>query len=130
MGLFAVDCPYCAQTHLWFSGSPYGQLCKGCIDMLFDREKPSPELGGLRPKVHAFALLMEEKLAKNDHKPHWKKDGLSVTYEHFMEEVQELREEILGACRVKEACFEAADVACMAMMIADCLGGLQLREPA
>ena len=75
----------------------------------------------LRPEVRAFALLMEERLRANDHKGGWKQCVGSWLLGRLIEEVGELREEMLVADTTGAHCVgdEAADVANFAMMIAD-----------
>ncbi len=86
----------------------------------------------LRPEVAAFAMLMEEKLLLNDHRPGWKNDAVGALVARLYEEVREL------VCAARdprdrdpadrrdpaEIGREAADVANFAMMIADVCGGL------
>ncbi len=94
-----------------------------------DRGRPDP-LTGMRPQVASFALLMEHKLQENDGvKPHWKAQGLSVLWAHLQTELTELWNAFDGESREAIA-LEAADVACLAMMIADTCGGLDGRPTA
>ena len=93
-----------------------------------DRGTPDPTTG-LRPSVMAFARLMELKLAANDDaKPHWKQDGLSVTWAHLQREVVELFDSFESGTP-RDMALEAADVGCLAMMIADITGGLYQPAP-
>lgn len=126
MGVFNISCPTCSTDHLWWSGS-LDQRCLKCRTQAVKRDRGSPqaELLGLRPQIYAFALLMERKLQTNDGiKRHWSESGLSATFGHFIREVEELRDELMGQARKGEITAEAADVASLAMMIADLVGGL------
>lgn len=95
----------------------------------------------LRPEVDRFAVLMEQELRANDHKPGWKNDTLEALLVRALDEIQELREECatmrynkemvdpearagrvrLTAQRIGK---EAADVANFCMMVADVAGAL------
>ena len=82
----------------------------------------------LRPEVAAFAMLMEEKLLLNDHRPGWKNDDVHALiarlYEEARELVQAIGEGVDPAVVHAEIGREAADVANFAMMIADVCGAL------
>lgn len=82
----------------------------------------------LRPEVAAFAMLMEEKLLLNDHRPGWKNDDVHALiarlYEEARELVQAIGEGADPAVVHAEIGREAADVANFAMMIADVCGAL------
>lgn len=92
----------------------------------------------LRPEVHAFAQAMERKLRANDHKPGWKQDDPGALMDRVEEEAIELRcaasaWRISGLRRTtiaEHVLEEAADVANMAMMVADVCGGLAINPPA
>lgn len=91
-----------------------------------------------RPEVQAFAILMEEKLRRNDSKGGWKNTPYHWLLGRVREEINELEAamqnlvaandmgtcEDIRDCRAKAA-REAADIANFAMMIADNLGGLK-----
>ena len=91
-----------------------------------DRGTPDATTG-LRPSVHRFALVMEQKLQMNDHiKPHWRVTGISALYAHMVQEIQELLFELDSSVGTPGSiALEAADIACLAMMIADVAGGLK-----
>jgi len=88
-------------------------------------------LGGLRPEVIAFACLMEHELRNNDHKSGWKGESPLRLAKRVVEEADELKEvafdaDTWGAERFRERVGEeAADVANMAMMVADVCGCLK-----
>jgi NTP pyrophosphatase (non-canonical NTP hydrolase) len=76
--------------------------------------------------VAAFTVHMLNKLRSNAHKGHWADDSLDELVERVQEELDELVAEIkrprknkLSMTRLKKIISEAADVANMAMMIAD-----------
>lgn len=73
----------------------------------------------LRPVVQWFAEQMELKLRENDHKGGWHEDDPESLVDRIREEVEELADEALEFERPKSAIAEAADVANMAMMVAD-----------
>lgn len=85
---------------------------------------------GLRPKVLAFAHLMEAKLRENDYKGGWQKDKPSALLKRLREEADELDAAIQPGTRGDIGPWrglvgnEAADVANFAMMVADVCGGL------
>jgi len=74
---------------------------------------------GIRPIILEFAKQMEAKLAKNDHKDHWREAGLQSIFAHFRAEVDELKEALMEGHSTEEVVSEACDVALMAMMCAD-----------
>lgn len=79
---------------------------------------------GLRPLVHRFALKMEEKLQRDDlRKGHWKKEGVSVLWACLLQEVKELEDALMSDATAEEITLECADVANLAMMVADMVGG-------
>ncbi len=83
-----------------------------------------------RMDVQRFAIAMEEKLRANDHKGGWEEEPPADLYEHLQEEVEELGEAIgygiTGQCDDRKLILaEAADVANMAMMVADVCGALR-----
>ncbi len=88
-------------------------------------------VNGLRPEVVAFSRLMEKELRNNDHKPGWKNDYAVDLANRVIEEAVELKEvafdaDTWGAENFREKVGEeAADVANMAMMVADVCGCLK-----
>ena len=106
-------------------------------------QEPSQPAVVARPAVVRFAVVMEQMLRDNDHKGGWEDDGWEYLWERIKDETSELEE----ACeQADEACGseehrdawkrvreEAADVANMAMMVADVAGHLssvELARPA
>ncbi len=79
----------------------------------------------MRPEVLAFAWLMERELRANDHKPGWKQDDAQLLALRMLEEGQELLRAVYKSSRHKIG-EEAADVANMAMMVADVCDALDL----
>jgi hypothetical protein len=86
-----------------------------------------------RREVLAFANCMELKLRRNDHKGGWELEGLRDLLRRLREEVDELEAAIRvlpnhGSMPNRVArdtiVAEAADIANLAMMIADNVGGL------
>lgn len=69
--------------------------------------------------VQAFAREMEEKLSQNRHKGGWLTDDPLALLHRVMEEVVELQHAIDQGAPSGEIIEEAADVANMAMMVAD-----------
>lgn len=83
----------------------------------------------LRPKVLAFAVLMEAKLRENDWKGGWQKDSAAGLMKRLREEAEELAGAVAGPWTgniswKRLTANEAADVANFAMMVADVCGGL------
>jgi hypothetical protein len=91
----------------------------------------------LREPVRLFALAMEAKLKKNDHKDGWdncttgsllRRMGIEVrelsTAVHRFKDV-EASGSVSEAVAVERVVGEAADVANFAMMVADVCGGLE-----
>lgn len=102
-------------------------------------------LADCRPEVLAFALLMEQELRANDHKPGWKDDRPLDLAWRVREEAQELYNVVWDATRFvtpldaerlaatprdglkslrQRIASEAADAGNMAMMVADTCGAL------
>ena len=102
-------------------------------------------LADCRPEVLAFALLMEQELRANDHKPGWKDDRPLDLAWRVKEEAQELYNAVWDATHFatplddeqldaptpdglkslrQRIASEAADAANMAMMVADVCGAL------
>ena len=101
------------------------------------RPAPVDLVDAVRPEVYAFALLMERELRTNDHKPGWKHDEPDALASRVVEEAAELRslfsrdtdtQDVPRAPRWSvhrhQVAAEAADVANMAMMVADVCGCL------
>ena len=85
--------------------------------------------------VAAFTGLMLKKLRENDHKTHWANEATLDLFKYLKDEVVELSEELgrlalkhAGASPVKVA-RECADVANLALMVADKVGGLDSDLP-
>lgn len=80
--------------------------------------------------VEAFKQAMLRKLKKNQHKgnrPGWMKDNNQALQRRVVEEVNELGDELMLPIERPEAILdEAADVANMAMMVADSSGAIRL----
>ena len=79
----------------------------------------------LRPEVAWFALQMEMKLRKNDHKGGWQDDSLRALLRRLKDELGELHWELIDRAHaghdlnIELVIDEATDVANFAMMIAD-----------
>lgn len=75
---------------------------------------------GCRQEVKDFAVLMEQKLRKNDHKSHWSKESFTYLFQRLDEEMRELNQAVASAktdySRITD---EAVDVANFLMMIVD-----------
>lgn len=72
----------------------------------------------IRAEVAEFAQLMERELRANEHKGGWKTCSAMSLHCHLQEEVVELLQAVLHG-DPDQITEEAADVANMAMMIAD-----------
>lgn len=94
----------------------------------------------LRPSVVAFAIEMERELRANAHKgnrPAWRADPVDGLLNHLDDEVRELADVAyrgpgphMTPLRLAAVREEAADVANMALMVADSVGALDLPEGA
>lgn len=82
----------------------------------------------LRPELRSFVINMEDEMRANDHKGKdgWKHNSLDHLLNHLMDEVRELHAAMTKArTRTEQARYtedvvsEAADVANVAMMVAD-----------
>lgn len=75
----------------------------------------------VRPVLADFAYLMEEKLAKNDHKTSWRELPVEALLRLLMLEIEEFKvaHEFLGA---QEARNELVDVANFCLILHDRLG--------
>ena len=96
-----------------------------------------------RKEVKSFAILMESKLRKNDHKEHWTKCNQEYLLTRLDEEVKELHEcffiyspgdmnFLMDGQHEDQIPGEAADVANFAMMLWDNFGekeSLRLAQP-
>ena len=83
------------------------------------------------PTVFTFASQMQERLEANSGKGYWGQCNLEYLVAKLEEEVAELKGALHGTsaeyenypdCPEKAVLLEAADVACVAMMIADIFG--------
>lgn len=94
----------------------------------------------LRPKVAAFAQLMEAKLRTHDDRDGWGSEDPEWLLARLEEELEELRGPLKARALVpyikeataildREAVGEAVDVSNFGMMIADVLGGLEGKAP-
>lgn len=90
---------------------------------------PNPKLGEdcfeteLHPEILAFAVLMEQRLRANDHKPGWKDAEPDWLYLRLMEQQKQL-ESALRWQHKTVITVAATDLANYAMMIADTAGNL------
>ena len=73
----------------------------------------------LRNAVLWFAAHMETELRNHDDRPGWDDDDTMDLFDHLKEEVRELRNALVDSSDDSAIISEAADVANMAMMIAD-----------
>jgi hypothetical protein len=75
----------------------------------------------LRDTLNKFALLMEAKLRKNDHKTTWREKPVEALFKLMLLEVEEFKvaHEFFSA---DEARTELVDIANFAMMLHDRLG--------
>jgi len=73
----------------------------------------------MRESLIKFAVIMEKKLKRNDHKGGWVGEDIDYLLDRLDEEVVELRKAIEKEHIGKRIKNEAADVANFAMMIAD-----------
>jgi NTP pyrophosphatase (non-canonical NTP hydrolase) len=80
----------------------------------------------IRPKVMAFARLMEVALRKNDHKGGWKECSEAYLFTRLIEEAGELGKAMLSFLEGSVG-NEAVDVANFAMMLADKYGDLEVK---
>lgn len=99
--------------------------------------KTNAEVLTLRPAVAAFAQAMEAELRENEHKGGrvaWRQDAPIDLLRRVREETEELDLEIFHTCETRgvlnlgKVLSEAADVANMAMMVADACGALDVPE--
>ena len=75
---------------------------------------------GKYPELFAFASHMQERLEGNAHKGHWRGCSSEELLARVQEELDELKDAVeIGENKLHVA-MEAADVANMAMMVADC----------
>ena len=73
----------------------------------------------LRPEVLAFAVAMELKLRKKDHKGGWVHNKTNSLWHGFHKEVNEFDEALIMGVSIVDIQNEAVDVANFAMMIVD-----------
>lgn len=79
----------------------------------------------VRAEVIAFALLMEKKLRKKDHKGGWGHRPLSDLWHSVHQEMKEFDEAIVNQHGADHVLDEAVDVANYMMMVVDRMGGLK-----
>lgn len=125
-----------------------------CVDHITAALQSSSDVveiaeGAVRPEVAAFAVLMEQQLRANDHKPGWKRDHAAALLHRIADEYDELSNALRRRADIAtdyepsrgsdplwgdpEAIAtligkEAADVANFAMMVADVCGALPTEE--
>lgn len=98
--------------------------------MWTEREKQLANIVHARPLVRRFAEAIEVELAENDGKPDWHGQGFDELICHLREEVEELAKVVKMYVQPfdfdtaeaeirRQAISEAADVAAIAMMVAD-----------
>jgi len=80
--------------------------------------QPLPQFD-VRPEVKDFAYAMEAELVENDHKGHWRDAPIEQLLDHLEDEVKELKAAIKLQMHPDEVLSEAADLANLAMMVAD-----------
>lgn len=90
-------------------------------------ENGEPERIYVRPEVLSFAVLMEETLQANDHKGGWQNETNEWLLNKLDEEVAELKAELDETVHPELLGSEAADVANLAMFIADNNGVFKFR---
>jgi hypothetical protein len=77
----------------------------------------------VRPEVARFALLMEQVLRTHDHEYHgraaWRENSIRNLFNWLMGETEELRLDLANARPGVKCAKECADIANLAMMIAD-----------
>jgi len=88
-----------------------------------DRENAVLFYASLRPAVRAFALKMEEKLRRNDHKQDWKDCTIDCLRALMDGEIREFDEALRNESSQAIA-FEGADVSNYILMLCDITGGL------
>lgn len=101
--------------------------------------KSSEKVMECRQEVKDFAVLMEQKLRKNDHKKHWKNCNQEYLLTRLDEEVKELHDcfffyspgelnFLMDGQHEDRIPGEAVDVANFAMMLWDNFGDRELRQ--
>ena len=84
----------------------------------------------IRKSVLDFALLMELKLRKNDHKGHWSKESFTYLFGRLDDERKELDKEVARQrSDYNKIIDEATDEANFLMMIVDNLNRMKERAP-
>ena len=73
----------------------------------------------IRKEVAVFAAVMEQKLSENDHKRHWSHCSRQYLFTRLHQETKELSRAVRCGEGALAVLREAADVANIAMMIAD-----------
>lgn len=72
----------------------------------------------IRSELQLFVNAQEDKLRRNDHKPHWKNSSIRFLIKRLKDEIEELEIEIEKGSELLIT-HEAVDVANFAMMIFD-----------
>lgn len=125
------------------NGNIYAAAYRGALAALAHQPPPATQpiatVGARwRPEVVGFADLMERQLRANDHKPGWKDDEPFDLQERVEQEAAELSTAVAEwerhtghteAALSRAVGREAADVANMAMMVADVCGALHTPPP-
>ena len=75
-------------------------------------------------EIHAFSKAMLRKLQLRERHGDWKQSPTNHLLEWLQREVEELKVDVLGKAPGDEVLMEAADVANLAMMVADKYGAL------
>lgn len=86
------------------------------------------EWTSLRPEVQAFARLVETQLRANDHKGGWSGCSPEWLVAKLSEELGEVARYVVRRAdrgHAAEVAKECADIAAVAMMLADVCGGLK-----
>ena len=124
-----TDSPLCPEC-----GWPLPKMDDGsyagcnCVELgLRDREFRDLRAEDCRPEVRAFAIAMEQKLRKYDHRGGWTDLRPGWLRRRVDEELDELDEAVRGGSPIA-VIDECADVANFLMMLADVsVGGLRKR---
>jgi DNA-directed RNA polymerase subunit RPC12/RpoP len=114
-------CSRCGAIEHVRAGEP--RRCRDCGGRLIPDDEPqvtpAVEQLALRPEVLRLAQEMERQLRAHDDRPGWKTEPLFYLYGRMLEETHELSAVIMDAADPCVVWHEAADVANMAMMVAD-----------
>ena len=124
----------CSRVPNGTSIQALGRECRDLGLTINDLRRIAAVVEGIRPEVLAFAHLMERELRNNDHKTGWKDASPVWLAGRTFDEAQELcdiandyeaeRQSPIASDVRDEVAGEAADVANMAMMVADVCGCL------